>query len=47
MKIKDDILGLWETGWTIYDIAEKYNCTVESVMKILDRQENVFSYELH
>lgn len=47
MKIKDDILGLWETGWTIYDISEKYNCTVESVMKILDIQENVFSYELH
>jgi len=47
LKIKEDIIEKFENDWTIYDIAEKYNCTVEAVMKMLDLQENIFSYELH
>ena len=47
MKIKDDILEKWESGWTIYDIAERYNCKVEDILIILGLEENPFSYELH
>jgi uncharacterized protein (DUF433 family) len=47
LKIKEDIIEKFENDWTIYDIAEEYNCTVEAVMKMLDLQENIFSYELH
>jgi uncharacterized protein (DUF433 family) len=47
LKIKDDIQDKWDSGWTIYDIAEYYHCTVENIMQILGIQENPFSYELH
>jgi uncharacterized protein (DUF433 family) len=47
LKIKEDIIEKFENDWTIYDIAEEYDCTVEAVMKMLDLQENIFSYELH
>lgn len=47
MKIKDDIQEKWEQGWTIYDLAEHYSCTVENIMQILGIVENPFSYELH
>ena len=47
MKIKDDIQEKWDQGWTIYDIAEHYRTPVENIMKVLDIQENPFSYELH
>jgi|TARA_R110000823_G_C15698383_1_gene476182 hypothetical protein len=43
MKISQDILQKWESGeWTIYDIAEKYNTTVEAVLKLLGLVENPF-----
>ena len=47
MTLKDNILELWEKGWTIYDIAEVYNCRAEDVLRILGLEENPFSYELH
>lgn len=48
MKIKDDVLGKWESGeWTIYDIAEHYGTPVENVLKMLGLVEDPFSYELH
>lgn len=47
MKIKDDVLNKFEQGWTIYDIAEEYSTTVEAIMRMLEIQENIFSYELH
>jgi uncharacterized protein (DUF433 family) len=47
VKIKDDIEYKWSNGWTIYDIAEHYHCSVEAVLNLLDLRENPFSYELH
>jgi|TARA_A200000159_G_scaffold4226_1_gene4114 hypothetical protein len=48
MKIKEDMREKWETGWTIFDIAEHYHTPVENVMRILGLPvENPFSYELH
>ncbi len=47
MRIKDAVLSKFEQGWTIYDIAEEYDTTVEAIMQLLDIQEDVFSYELH
>jgi len=42
MKVKDDVLKMWEDGWTIYDIAEKYNSTPEAVLEVLGIMENPF-----
>ena len=47
MKIKDDIVEKWDEGWTIYDIAEAYNCSVEAIIFLLDIQESPFKHELH
>jgi hypothetical protein len=43
MKIKDDVLGKWESGeYTIYDIAEEYDTTPEVVLNLLGLVENPF-----
>tara|TARA_R110000796_G_scaffold98553_1_gene206053 strand:+ start:500 stop:628 length:129 start_codon:yes stop_codon:yes gene_type:complete len=42
MKVKDEVLGMWEQGLTIYDIAEKYNTTPEVVLLMLGIAENPF-----
>jgi|TARA_R110000744_G_scaffold21718_4_gene56045 uncharacterized protein (DUF433 family) len=42
MKLKDDVIKMWEDGLTIYDIAEAYNSTPEAVMQLLGIVENPF-----
>lgn len=42
MKVKDDVLKMWDEGLTIYDIAEKYNSTPEAVLELLGIAENPF-----
>jgi len=42
MKIKDDIMEKWETGWTVYEIAEHYGTHSRYIINILG-----FGNELH
>tara|TARA_B110000285_G_C14500388_1_gene327866 strand:+ start:129 stop:260 length:132 start_codon:yes stop_codon:yes gene_type:complete len=35
MKIKEDIVAKWESGWTVSDIAKAYGTTPEHVINIL------------
>jgi len=45
VKLKDDVLERFEKGETIYDIAEHYNTTVQTVLELLGLDENPWHYD--
>jgi uncharacterized protein (DUF433 family) len=47
MRIKDDVLDKWESGWTISEIALEYDCAVEAIIILIGLEGDPFSYELH